>query len=239
MPDIEDSTPQLSRNLWCLVPCCAPVRVEAERQPIVLDVLARLVYSGEGPTQPLVDDSSLTKQQKWQLLFDRHWRNLAPSSQTKRLVYLREWKVEQPEGYLVFPSSKVSAFLSHILADCTASSSKDLHGAVKSTRKASRHLRAGQTGIPEEGTDFPSQPYIAGVASRAKTATAEPRQWSVAVCWQSILAGQHCFTTVQLVNNALTEPGSTFSDAERACAHTDLFQFASLVEQRLHRRATV
>ncbi|KAL3149508.1 hypothetical protein ABBQ32_002290 [Trebouxia sp. C0010 RCD-2024] len=74
------------------------------------DVLAmfRLVYSGEGATQPLVDDSSLTKEQKWQLLFDRNWQNLAPSSQTKWLVYLRKWKKwiddhpEQPEGYLVF-----------------------------------------------------------------------------------------------------------------------------------------
>ena len=84
---------------------------------------------------------------------------------------------EQPEGYLVFPSSKVSAFLSHILADCTASSSKDPHGAVKSTRKALRHLRACQAGIPDDGAEFPSQPYIAGVTSRAKTATAEARQW--------------------------------------------------------------
>ncbi|DBB06124.1 TPA: hypothetical protein ACH3X3_009680 [Trebouxia sp. C0006] len=148
------------------------------------DVLAmfRLVYSGEGATQPLVDDSSLTKEQKWQLLFDRNWRNLAPSSQTKWLVYLRKWKKwiddhpEQPEGYLVLPSSKVSAFLSHILADCTASSSKDPHGAVKSARKALRHLRACQAGIPDDEAKFPSQPYIAGVTSRAKAATAEARQ---------------------------------------------------------------
>ena len=35
-----------------------------------------------------------------------------------------------------FPGSKVSAFLSHILADCTASSSKDPRGAEKSARKA-------------------------------------------------------------------------------------------------------
>ena len=89
--------------------------------------------------------------------------------------------VEQPEGYLVYPSSKVSAFLSHILADCIASSSKDPLGAVKSARKALRHLKACQVGIPDEGTEFPSQPYIAGVTSRAKTATAEARQWSVAV----------------------------------------------------------
>ncbi|KAL0039169.1 hypothetical protein WJX77_009991 [Trebouxia sp. C0004] len=90
----------------------------------------RLVYSGEGATQPLVDDSSLTKEQKWQLLFDRNWRNLAPSSQTKWLVYLRKWKKwiddhpEQPEGYLVLPSN--------------------------------------------DEAKFPSQPYIAGVTSRAK-----------------------------------------------------------------------
>ncbi|KAL0018601.1 hypothetical protein WJX77_005986 [Trebouxia sp. C0004] len=56
----------------------------------------RLVYSGEGATQPLVDDFSLTKDQKWQLLFDRNWRNLAPSSQTKWLVYLRKWKTVPP-----------------------------------------------------------------------------------------------------------------------------------------------
>ena len=96
--------------------------------------------------------------------------------------------IEQPEGYLVYPSSKVSAFLQSILEECTASNSKDPLGAVKSARKALRHLRACQVGIPEEGTEFPSQPYIAGVTSRAKTATAEARQWSVAVCWQSIMA---------------------------------------------------
>ncbi|KAL3134554.1 hypothetical protein ABBQ38_006395 [Trebouxia sp. C0009 RCD-2024] len=154
------------------------------------DVLAkfRLVYSGEGATQPLVDDSSqqlcyrLTKKQKWQLLFDRNWRKLAPSSKSKWFVYLRKWKKwiddhpEQPEGYLVFPSSKVSAFLSHILADCIASSSKDPRGAVKSARKALRHLRACQAGIPDDEAKFPSQPYIAGVTSRAKAATAEARQ---------------------------------------------------------------
>ncbi|KAL3144589.1 hypothetical protein ABBQ32_004313 [Trebouxia sp. C0010 RCD-2024] len=141
----------------------------------------RLVYSGEGATQPLVDDSSFTKEQKWQLLFDRNWRNLAPSSQTKWLVYLRKWKkwtddhIEQPKGYLVYPSSKVFAFLQSILEECTASNSKDPLGAVKSARKALRHLRACQVGIPEEGTEFPSQPYIAGVTSRAKTATAQAR----------------------------------------------------------------
>ncbi|KAL3154758.1 hypothetical protein ABBQ38_011304 [Trebouxia sp. C0009 RCD-2024] len=90
------------------------------------DVLAmfRLQYSGERATQPLVDDPSLTKEQKWQLLFDKNWRNLAPSSQTKWFVYLRKWKA----------------------------------------------------GIPDEGVDFPSQPYIVGVTSRARTATAEARQ---------------------------------------------------------------
>ncbi|KAL0025005.1 hypothetical protein WJX77_010916 [Trebouxia sp. C0004] len=104
----------------------------------------RLQYSGERATQPLVDDPSLTKEQKWQLLFDKNWRNLAPSSQTKWFVYLRKWKKwiddhpDHPEGYLVFPSSKA--------------------------------------GIPDEGIDFPSQPYIVGVTSRARTATAEVRQ---------------------------------------------------------------
>ena len=98
---------------------------------------------------------------------------------------------EQPEGYLVFPSSKVSAFLSHILADCMARSSKDPHGAVKSARKALRHLRACQAGIPDDEAKFPSQPYIAGVTSRAKAATAEARQWLVAVCWQSYWQVMH------------------------------------------------
>ncbi|DBB12013.1 TPA: hypothetical protein ACH3X3_006131 [Trebouxia sp. C0006] len=76
----------------------------------------------------------------------------------------------------ILSSSKVSAFLSHILVDCTASSSNDPHGAVKSARKALRHLRACQAGIPDDEAKFPIQPYIAGVTSRAKTATAEARQ---------------------------------------------------------------
>ncbi|KAL3144258.1 hypothetical protein ABBQ32_004031 [Trebouxia sp. C0010 RCD-2024] len=98
---------------------------------------------------------------------------------TQVLFDQQKWiddRPEQPEGYLVFPSSKVSAFLSHILADYTASSSKDPHGAVKSARRALRHLRACQAGIPDDEAKFPSQPYIAGVTSRAKTATAEARQ---------------------------------------------------------------
>ena len=95
---------------------------------------------------------------------------------------------ELPEGYLVYPSSKVSVFPQSILGQCTSSNSKDPLGAVKSAIKALRHLRACQVGIPEEGTEFPSQPYIAGVTSRAKTATAEARQWSVVVCWQIIVA---------------------------------------------------
>ncbi len=95
---------------------------------------------------------------------------------------------EQPEGYLVYSRSKVSAILQSILEECTANNSKDPLGAVKSARKALRHLRACQVGIPDDGTEFPSQPYIAGVTSRAKTVTAEARQWSVAVCWQSIMA---------------------------------------------------
>jgi len=44
-------------------------------------------------------------------------------------------------------------------------------------------LRAGddsplrKAGIPDDEAKFPSQPYIGGVTSRAKTATAEARQW--------------------------------------------------------------
>ncbi|KAL3155929.1 hypothetical protein ABBQ32_012927 [Trebouxia sp. C0010 RCD-2024] len=189
------------------------------------DVLAmfRLVYSGEGATEPLVDDSSLTKEQKWQLLFDRNWRNLAPSSQTKWLVYLRKWKKwlddhpEQPEGYLVFPSSKVSAFLSHILADCTASSSKDPHGAVKSARKALRHLRACQVGIPDDGAKFPSQPYIAGVTSRAKTATAEARQCEEVdpSCSASTLSNEEY---ASLLDAAMRFPDKQVFAQVRSCA---------------------
>ena len=44
-----------------------------------------------------------------------------------------------------------------------------------------RHLRACQAGIPDDGTEFPSQPYIAGVTSQAKTATTEARQRLVLV----------------------------------------------------------
>ncbi|KAL0038981.1 hypothetical protein WJX77_004068 [Trebouxia sp. C0004] len=66
--------------------------------------MSSLVYSGEGASQPLVDDFSLTREQKWQLLFDKNWGSLAPGTKTKWLVYLRNWKkwtddhVEQPEG---------------------------------------------------------------------------------------------------------------------------------------------
>ena len=88
---------------------------------------------------------------------------------------------EQPEGCLVFPSSKVSAFLSHLLEECTNNNSKDSLGAIKSARKALRHLRGCQAGIPDDGTEFPSQPYIAGVTSRAKIATTDARQRLVLV----------------------------------------------------------
>ena len=81
----------------------------------------------------------------------------------------------------MFPSSKVSAFLSYLLEECTNNNSKDPLGAIKSARKALRHLRACQGGIPDDGTDFPSQPYIVGVTSRAKTATASARQRLVLV----------------------------------------------------------
>ena len=55
---------------------------------------------------------------------------------------------------MVFPSSKVSAFLSHVLADCTARKSKDPLGDVKSARQALRLLRACQVRIPDEGTSL-------------------------------------------------------------------------------------
>ena len=88
----------------------------------------------------------------------------------------------------MYPRTDVSAFLQNLLEECTANSSKDPLGAVKSARKALRHLQACQVGIPDDGIEFPSQPYIAGVTSRAKTATAEARQWSVVVCWPSRMA---------------------------------------------------
>ena len=116
---------KLSRNLWCLMTCCAPIRVEAERQPIIRTCWRRSVWCTAAKelhsllwTIPrkstvcdhkstLPPDSSedklldvrqqlccrLTKEQKWQLLFDTNWASLAPSSQTKWLVYLRKWKV--------------------------------------------------------------------------------------------------------------------------------------------------
>ena len=123
--DIEDSIPKLSRSLWCLMTCCAPIRVEAERQPIIRTCWRCFVWCTaakelhsllwtiprkstvcdhkstlppDSPENRLLDLRQqlccrLTKEQKWQLLFDRNWRNLAPSSQTKWLVYLRKWKV--------------------------------------------------------------------------------------------------------------------------------------------------
>ena len=115
----------LSRNLWCLVTCCAPIRVEAERQPIIRTCWRCFVWCTaakelhsllwtiprkstvcdhkstlppDSPENRLLDLRQqlccrLTKEQKWQLLFDRNWRNLAPGSKTKWLVYLRKWKV--------------------------------------------------------------------------------------------------------------------------------------------------
>ncbi len=123
--DIELFCSQLSRNSWCLVICWAPVRAEAEPQPIIRTYWRCLVWctAAKGlhsllwtiPRKSTVCDHKstlppdsldyrlldlrqhlscrLTKEQKWQLLFDRNWRSLAPSSQTKWLVYLRKWKV--------------------------------------------------------------------------------------------------------------------------------------------------
>ncbi len=123
--DIEDSVPKLSRNLWCLMTCCAPIRVEAERQPIIRTcwhcsvwcTAAKELHSllwtiprkstfcdhkstlpPDSPENRLLDLRQqlccrLTKEQKWQLLFDRNWGSLALGSKTKWLVYLRKWKV--------------------------------------------------------------------------------------------------------------------------------------------------
>ena len=103
--------------------CRAPIRVEAERQPIIrtpwrcfvwctaakeLHSLLRTIprefcdhkstLPPDSPGNRLLDVRQqlccrLTKEQKWQLLFDRNWGSLAPGSQTKWLVYLRKWKV--------------------------------------------------------------------------------------------------------------------------------------------------
>ena len=135
----------------------------AKPGPLEPNQVARLSQKVEG--EGLLPPCSLTQTEvcSTQVLFDQQkWIDDHP---------------EQPEGYLVFPNSKVSAFLQSILEDCTASSSKDPHGAVKSARKALRYLRGCQAGIPDDEAKFPSQPYIAGVTSRAKTATAEARQW--------------------------------------------------------------
>ncbi|KAL3132126.1 hypothetical protein ABBQ32_008735 [Trebouxia sp. C0010 RCD-2024] len=101
------------------------------------DVLAmfRLVYSGEGATQPLVDNSSLTKEQKcsyysteigeaWPLRAKLGGWSISESGRSGQMSML-----SLPEGYLVHPSSKVSAFLQSILEECTAGNSKDPLGA--------------------------------------------------------------------------------------------------------------
>ena len=85
-----------------------------------------------------------------------------------------------PYGYLVYPSSKVSAFLQDLLNEFKARKSKDPLGNIKAARKALRHLRACQTGVPDEQEALPHQPLVAGVTSRAKVATTEAhRGWVV------------------------------------------------------------
>ena len=88
---------------------------------------------------------------------------------------------EQPEGYLAFPNSKVWAFLSQLLQQCTTNNSKDPLGAVKSARKALQRLRAYKAGIPDsmqgrrtrQQDSRPSQPPIVGVTSCVERAIAE------------------------------------------------------------------
>ena len=125
------ASPTADIELFCFsvvvysVTCCAPLRVEAECQPItrtcwrcfVWCTAAKELHSLlwtiprkstvcdhkstlplDSPENRLLDLRQqlccrFTKEQKWQLLFDKNWRNLAPSSQTKWLVYLRKWKV--------------------------------------------------------------------------------------------------------------------------------------------------
>ena len=85
-----------------------------------------------------------------------------------------------PDGYLVYPSSKVSAFLQDLLNSFKARKSKDPHGNIRAARKALRHLRACQSGLPDEQEELPHQPLVAGVTSRAKAATTEARRgWAV------------------------------------------------------------
>ena len=83
---------------------------------------------------------------------------------------------ELPGGYLVHPSSKVSAFLQYLLEGHTARKSKDPHGSIRAARKALRHLKACQSGLPDEPEELPHQPLVAGVTSRAKAATTEARR---------------------------------------------------------------
>ena len=121
----------------------------------------------------------------------------------------------------MFPSSKVSAFLSHLLEECTNNNSKDPLGAIKSARKALRHLRACQAGIPDDGTEFPSQPYIAGVTSRAKIATTDARQRLVLVGKAKFVSlnSTHCVVNLFLFKSEATNQSyaaSTLSDEEYA-----------------------
>ncbi len=123
----------------------------------------------------------------------------------------------------MFPSSKFSAFLSHLLEECTNNNSKDPLGAIKSARKALRHLRACQAGIPDDGTEFPSQPCIAGVTSRAKTATTVARQRLVLVGKAKLVplnsSCTHCVVNYLLFYSEDTDhsyAASTLSDEEYA-----------------------
>ncbi|KAL3132134.1 hypothetical protein ABBQ32_008744 [Trebouxia sp. C0010 RCD-2024] len=119
------------------------------------DVLAmfRLVYSGEGATQPLVDDSSYYSTEigeAWPLRAKLSGWSISESGRSGQMSML-----SLPEGYLVHPSSKVSAFLQSILEECTAGNSKDPLGAkVCKEGSASlesmpgRHTR-GRDRVPE------------------------------------------------------------------------------------------
>ncbi|DBA92520.1 TPA: hypothetical protein ACH3X1_002753 [Trebouxia sp. C0004] len=135
------------------------------------DVLGmfRLVYCGAGATQPLADDAScvadLPKNRSGSYYSTRNWRNLPPSSQTK-FVYLRKWKKwvddhpEQPfdKNWRNLPPSSQTKF---VYLRKWKKWVDDHPEQPEGYLVFPSSITACQAGIPDEGVEFPSQPYIA------------------------------------------------------------------------------